>query len=225
MLKALPRSYDSTRRDLHAVAEHVLAAALHAETGRIGLRASAGGFATPPIRAGSAERELRVEGIDLVVVDGRAERRAPLRTIAAAAELVGIEPGGPSDVYELSTPLEPDRPLELDSSAAAILHGWFALTSSALEVFCRSRASDGPSVAQLWPEHFDLAVTINQVNYGGSPGDQEHAGPYIYVGPWAQERGPDEFWNEPFGASAGWDQVTSPESALEFFERGRLLAP
>ena len=32
----------------HALAEHVVAAALYAETGRIGLRVGPGGFSTPP---------------------------------------------------------------------------------------------------------------------------------------------------------------------------------
>jgi hypothetical protein len=43
---------------------------------------------------------------------------------------------------------------------------------------------------QLWPEHFDLAVEIGaeragaRAGYGASPGDDEHAEPYLYVAPW-----------------------------------------
>ena len=40
------------------------------------------------------------------------------------------------------------------------------------------------AAVQLWPEHFDLATTIDEVNYGGSPGDDGHPLPYLYVGPW-----------------------------------------
>ena len=36
----------------------------------------------------------------------------------------------------------------------------------------------------LWPEHFDVAVTDNEVNYGVSAGDDGHPLPYAYVGPW-----------------------------------------
>jgi hypothetical protein len=38
----------NTLESLHALAEHVVAAALYAETGRIGLRVAPGGFSTPP---------------------------------------------------------------------------------------------------------------------------------------------------------------------------------
>ena len=37
----------------------------------------------------------------------------------------GIVPGGPSDVYPLATPLEPDAELAIDGPAAAVIHGWF----------------------------------------------------------------------------------------------------
>jgi hypothetical protein len=57
--------------------------------------------------------------------------------------------------------------------------------------------------AVLWPEHFDVAVTVDEVNYGISPGDAEHPLPYAYVGPWTPRAG--AFWNEPFGASAPVD--------------------
>jgi len=50
----------------------------------------------------------------------------------------------------------------------------------------------------LWPEHFDLGIAVDEVNYGISPGDDGHATPYAYVGPWTQRTGP--FWNAPFGA-------------------------
>ncbi|HEX4015576.1 MAG TPA: hypothetical protein VHX15_02480 [Frankiaceae bacterium] len=45
-----------TRDALHAISEHVLAAALFAGTGRIGLRVVPGGFATPAF--GSQERVI-----------------------------------------------------------------------------------------------------------------------------------------------------------------------
>jgi hypothetical protein len=55
----------------------------------------------------------------------------------------------------------------------------------------------------LWPEHFDVAVTEGEVNYGVSPGDDYHPMPYAYVGPWTQRTG--SFWNAPFGAVRGLD--------------------
>jgi hypothetical protein len=35
----------------------------------------------------------------------------------------------------------------------------------------------------LWPEHFDIGITIDAVNYGASRGDDHIAEPYAYVGP------------------------------------------
>ena len=172
--------YTTTRRSLQSVAEHVLAAALHVAIGRIGLRATPGGFGTPWFDAGEGRRRLRVEGLDLVVEqDGQPERRAPLTTVRAAAELAGVLPGAPVDVYRPSTALDPDRPLELDGPSAARLAAWYELTGTALERLRAERQGDAPSEAQLWPEHFDLATTIAEVNYGGSPGDEGHPSPYL----------------------------------------------
>ena len=78
-----------------------------------------------------------------------------------------------------------------------------------------------PPVAQLWPEHFDLAVTLDEVNYGGSPGDDEHPLPYLYVGPWTLPTDGDPFWNEPFGASTTAGPALDPATALTFFTDGR----
>ena len=41
-----------------------------------------------------------------------------------------------------------------------------------------------PSGALLRPEHFDVAATEDEVNYGVSAGDGLHDTPYAYVGPW-----------------------------------------
>ena len=52
-------------------------------------------------------------------------------------------------------------------------------------------SADDPSEANLWPEHFDLAIEAgsekdgSRANYGFSPGDAEHEEPYLYVGPWS----------------------------------------
>ena len=73
----------------------------------------------------------------------------------------------------------------------------------------------------LWPEHFDVATTIGEINFGGSPGDEAHPLPYLYVGPWSLPDGDDPFWNEPFGASAPADPSLDVDMALGFFESGR----
>src|SRR5262245_44308274 len=118
-------SLATTRAALHAVAEHVLAAARYRSTGRIGLAVSPGGLTPAPF--GEPSREIAVDGDDLVVRTVLRDEvqddevqvvRAPLRTLRDAAEHAGISPGGPAEVYTLSTPCDPDAPLAIDPDAA-----------------------------------------------------------------------------------------------------------
>jgi hypothetical protein len=212
--------YTTTRRSLHAVAEQVLAAALHAASGKIGLRVAAGGFATPPFPSPHGARSLRVEGVTMVVEDDRGERRAPLETVRAAADLAGITPGAPAEVYHPATPLEPDRPLAIDGAAAHQVAAFFELAGTALAQLRTERQDDDPTIVQLWPEHFDLATTIADVNYGGSPGDDGHARPYLYVGPFRPPSPDGGFWNEPFGSSVPADGLAGVGEALSYFRAG-----
>lgn len=222
-----------TRLALHAVAEHVLSAGLHAATGRIGLRAAPGGFGTPWFTAdgvldGDPEgdhvaRRLRVDGVDLVVEQGEEQRSTPLTTVGEAAAFADVTPGAPTDVYPPGTPLEPEAPLFLLPRAAHDLARWFALVAEALDALRAEQAEADPPIVQLWPEHFDVATTIVEVNLGGSPGDGGHDEPYLYVGPWS----PPEvggFWNEPFGASLTWTEVPDADAALAFLHRGLVEA-
>ncbi|OLP58852.1 hypothetical protein BJM39_25905 [Salmonella enterica subsp. enterica serovar Javiana] len=73
----------------------------------------------------------------------------------------------------------------------------------------------------LWPEHFDIAVTLDRVNYGVSPGDETIASPYAYVGPW--DRADGEFWNAPFGAARTLRELGSADAVLAFFRQGLAL--
>jgi hypothetical protein len=209
-----PDALTTTRNALHAVAEHVLAADLHRNNGRIGLRPTPGGFGTPRFDADGTTRRVRIDGTELVVEHGDAAHRAPITTIGAAGELVGIEPGGPAEVYELATALDLDAPLQIDPTAARLLADWFDLTAAALDRLLVERPHDDASDAQLWPEHFDLAVSAGEANYGGSPGDDGHPLPYLYVGPWTPPSG--DGWNEPFGASLPWHDGLTVDDAVAF---------
>jgi hypothetical protein len=216
-------TFTATRRSLHAVAEHVLAAALHAATGRIGLRQAPGGFGTPSFPSVHGPRQLLVVGVELVDRDDRGERRSDLTTLRAAGTFTGIEPGAPADVYPPATPLDLDAPLAVDGPSAARLAAWNELVQLSLVRLTTELAGEAPSAIQLWPEHFDLATTIARVNYGGSPGDGDHVRPYVYVGPWDLPAPDGELWNEPFGASLPDDAVGSDDDALAFFRKGREL--
>lgn len=220
----------TTRRSLHAVGEHVLGAALYKCRGRIGLRQFTGGFATQNylhIRNGAAvERRALVVGTDVIVRDddlagGTIEDRAPITTLAAAGALIDVEPGMPADLYT-PEPMPPvDEELVVDAEAAAFLAELTAVGYAALVILCAHYVDDAPGEIQLWPEHFDLATTIAEVNYGGSPGDDEHPQPYLYVGPWTLPVTADPYWNEPFGASIVATPDLDVADAVRFFDAGR----
>jgi hypothetical protein len=220
----LPEQFTETRESFHALAEHVLCAARHHATGRIGLEVVEGGFATPPF--GDDRRTIGVDGAELVVRSGGRARRAPITTLRAAGEFAGVEPGAPSSVYTPATPCDPDAPLVVDAEAARRLAGWYALGDEALRRLAREIAADQPSDVTLWPEHFDVGIRAGEVNYGASPGDAQVPEPYLYVGPTGLDLAAtgDGFWNQPFGAAMTWEAIGSVEDALDFFRQGRRHA-
>ena len=212
-----PGPLSVTRLSLHRLAEHILAAALYQQTGRIGLCASPGGIATPAF--GPDSRVIAVDLDSLVVRSTRGERREPVSTLRAAGEFVGITPGGPSSVYSLATPCEPDAPLTLDRAVMQVLANWYALGNDALARAAEQLADESPSEAILWPEHFDLAISAGGVNYGFSPGDDFSPSPYAYVGP--HDPPPSStFWNAPFGAFRNIDDIASVDDAVAFLLDG-----
>jgi hypothetical protein len=212
----------ATRTALHQLAEHLLAGDLARRTGKIGLRPMPGGFGQPEVLGDDGRRRLRIDGTDLVVLEGDVERWHPIATAEEAAAFAGATLGPPSGTDEPETTLVADAPLAIDRDAAAELARWFSLVDAALAEVRRTHRADGPTLAQLWPEHFDLACTISEVNLGGSPGDADHPEPYLYIGPWAPVSGPS--WNEPWGASIGWDRVPDVETAVALLEDGLARA-
>jgi hypothetical protein len=215
--------FAATRDALHRVAEHVLAAAQYADTNEISLHPVAGGFQTThPLRG---NRRLSVVNTQVVVSDDTGMRAAPLTTVAAAARFVGVEPGMPPSVYPAATPLEPDAPLRVDPASARLLSDWYELADEALRCLA-AEINTPPQQPILWPEHFDVGITVDAVNYGASPGDEHLADPYLYVGPHAAPPAGDEFWNTSFGAARTIGEIASLDEAVAFFRAGheRLAA-
>jgi len=214
MLAPLPPTFATTRDALHAVAEHVLAAALHRATGRIGLRATPGGFGTPPF---GDDEVVRIEASLLVHSVAGEERRAPITSLRAAGDFVGVPIGAPP-LYAPATPADPDRPLAVDAPAAIALARWYACAAGLLEEL---RGNYGAARPTLWPEHFDLATTIGEANYGASPGDATIAEPYLYVGPWDQTRRTGMFAAYPWGAAVTYSELLASDdpraAGCEFF--------
>jgi hypothetical protein len=227
-LHTLPKSFGSTRDALHKVAEQIVAPARKPDN-EIALGQTAGGFGTPEFEFEGATLQVRVDGAELVVVRDGDERRAKLTTLAAAGELVGDEllPNGrPDDATDLG----------IDPEAAERLGEFYAFAAEALERFRSSLdTSDAASQINLWPEHFDIAFEAGdeaagrRANYGASPGDEVHAEPYLYVGPWSGEP-KGELWNATSftGAELTYaellDAADQSTAALDFFEsRHRAL--
>jgi hypothetical protein len=214
----------ATRRSVHQVAEHVLSAALKRSTGHaISLRPGPGGVRTPPLPDG---RVLAVIGADIAVIDHEGVRRAPLTTVRAAADFAGTEPGFPWTKHPPGTEFVPDARQDVDVDAAALLADWFARGDIALRALAATLSAEDEPTPQIFPEHFDLAITVADVNYGASPGDDAIPAPYLYVGPFAgRPVGDETFWNAAFGAYLTVDDAPTAAAALDFFLDGhRRLA-
>lgn len=222
----IPEGLAGTRESWHRVAEHVLAAGQYADTNEIALRPSPGGFSTT--QALKSGRWLAISGADLVLSDVSGSRREPLTTLRAAAEAAGVAPGMPASVYVPATPLDLDAPLRISQAAAQFLADWYALGDEALRNFAQASGSDAqrrtePADPILWPEHFDLGITLAATNYGASPGDEHVAVPYVYVGPQERPLPGGAFWNAAFGAYRTFEEIASATDAVAFFREGAAL--
>ena len=194
-----------TRTALHGVAELLLAGPQYAESGTIRLRALPAGIATV------AAPDLRIEGAELVGARGRHPLSGTYAEVAAAA---GIRPGR----WRTSTTTvrrDPDHRIELDPAHLAMLR---RLSPSATRR-CGLRAREVPV---LWPEHFDVGISLDEVNYGVSPATRPIAEPYAYVGPWTPRTG--DFWNQSFGAAQPLSALGGADAVADFFREGARLA-
>ncbi len=123
----------------------------------------------------------------------------------------------------------------VDLAAASALGDFYGLACSVLEQLRADEAEGDPSLVQLWPEHFDIAIELGserdgrRANFGASPGDADHPEPYLYVGPWTAEVS-GELWNATgfTGAELTYVELIAADdhrhAALEFMrERYRAL--
>jgi hypothetical protein len=195
-----------TREALHAVAELVLAGPQYRASGTIKLQVSTDGFRT------WAEPALAIVGTDLAAngvvmpISGRTAREL--------ADAVGVVAGAPADLYRDGSRAQVDDELVLDDAAAARIAVAFALGDMALRLL----APDVEPV--LWPEHFDVAIRVDDINFGVSPGDALLDEPYAYVGvdPVPAD---DPYWNAPFGVVAPVTSFADPTALRDFFATAR----
>ena len=203
-------SLESTRLSLHAVAELLLAGPQFEQSKSIKLRAAPGGFAT------DTAPEVGVVGTELVV----GGRSVPLsgRTVAEVAADAGIVARPLDDVYAGGCGLTVEHQLAVDPQCAAQIADAFRLGDEALAML-------GPEAERvLWPEHFDIGFTVDEVNYGVSPGDSHLGVPYAYVGPWTPADHSGPFWNAPFGAARPMEGFHDAGELLQFLREGQDLA-
>ncbi|HEV7418323.1 MAG TPA: hypothetical protein VGO30_00545 [Mycobacterium sp.] len=201
--------YVATRRQLRGIAESLIAGPQCRAARTIRLAVRRDGFVGVTL-------PLAVHGTDFTWQD----RRAPLTgSPGSLADAAGVDYGPPEGVYEIVDPLPADAVLDIDPGAAELTYrslyaGGYALKQVLPE-----------SHPVLWPEHFDVAVTEDEVNYGVSAGDSHHDTPYSYVGPWTPRTGP--FWNVPFGALLPLDQAHDvdqlADDVVAFFQQARAL--
>lgn len=198
-----------TRLSLHVVAELLLAGPQYAAHGDIRLRATAGGFGTV------TGDDFRVVGSRLAC--GPTTYALDGRTVADVAAEAGIVPRALDDVYSGGCGLGADHALQVDADHAAEIAEAFSRGHEALTSFVGDR-EDVELV--LWPEHFDLGISVDEVNYGVSPGDSFLEVPYAYVGPWTPSEFTGSFWNAPFGSAR---PVSEIDDLVAYFAQGATL--
>lgn len=186
-----PPTLGATRDAAHLLASHVLTPARYATTGKIGLRWTPGGIATPAFDG----RRVVLTGSGLTVVDGATVRTETTTTLGAARAFVLGSPD-PNlawvedlDIHDRPPSPEAATPVDIDPEAMAWLGDWFGLATAVLDTLRADSASIEATQPQLWPEHFDLAIEVlptpRRASYGFSPGDAGHPDPYVYVSVWA----------------------------------------
>jgi hypothetical protein len=127
-------------------------------------------------------------------------------------------------------------PAKVSEDAARALGDFYGFACSVLEELRHEQGDEDPSLVQLWPEHFDIAIELGsegkgqRANYGASPGDEDHDEPYLYVGPWSGDVS-GELWNATgfTGAELRYSELLGAgnqrHAALQFMrDRNRALS-
>jgi succinate dehydrogenase / fumarate reductase iron-sulfur subunit len=212
-------AYAQTRRSLHGVAELLLAGTQRRANRSIKLVVTDDGFATGPLPR--PPWLIAVHGNHLVIGDG-ALTLALQGTFADLAANAGVACAPPADAYPPASGCKGSDRLSVDPAATAELIRALQIGDHACRVMAATYAAADPPVPVLWPEHFDVGITLDAVNYGVSPGDDAIPEAYAYVGPHTARKG--KFWNQPFGAARAISEFEDADAVLTFFEEGRRQA-
>jgi len=178
-LDRVPPNLTETRQGLHALARRVIGPVRERANEQCGLRWTRGGFGTPLF---GADAQVRVEYGDLVVQSRFRERRGRIGMLADAAELIGFDLNGETEVEA--------APLTIDPFAARFIGEFLGFATNVLEQLRADVPADyEPSRLELWPNTFDLMVEVGMEHagrraaFGASLGDRHHDDPYLFVTP------------------------------------------
>ena len=216
-LSPLPAKFAETRDALHRLAVYVISPAQRLQNGEIILHATPGGFSTFAFDG----RVIGVDGADLVV-DGA---HHPIGSLNDAARLAGIAPDvAQQEQFDVPPHGDLDEPLAVDAAAARALGAWYAFVRPRCWTTCvpmparptmRRSSASGPSTST--PRSTSATPAANRrATYGASPGDRDHAEPYLYASPWAGRV--DAFFDDPDFEGAA---RTRRQLAAEADARGR----
>ena len=194
-----------SRTEIQRVCTHIISRERHARTGRIGLWWTGDGIGTDTIHLDDVG--LHRQGTDEV---------QPLTTLHELAAWAGVDLS--ADYFAGKDALgagDPDAKLQIDRDALTELVALYRWAWQVLE------PTAGGAPITLWPEHFDAAyIWQDKANIGVSPGDDQIATPYLYLGPWTDDRpGTSDFWNAPFGATL--PAPATKEAATTFIAEGQ----
>ena len=225
----------ATRLALHRVAAYVVSPARrHATGNEIALVVTPGGFGTPPF---GDDEAVRVEGTRLVRRRGGA-RSADGADHAARGRRVR-RPGAGRRVGRASSTSR--RPATSTRRSTSIADGgraaWPASRRWPTARWRRCGRSAGAG-RRSPPRRHAVARALRRrhrprreaggrrATYGGSPGDDAHPEPYLYVAPWARRAGRvlerrGVRRREPRRVRAAGGRRDPAAAALAFFERGR----
>jgi hypothetical protein len=212
----------AARTAVHGLAEHVFAPAARSGTGSVRLRMHEGALSTPPLPAGGSGGPSRLE-----LRDGRVARSpgGPVvsftGTLGDLAAALGVEFGLTDPPYTPASGCGPGHLVDVDPRAVELILAAWRVGDAAL------RRLDDSQAPVVWPEHLDVAITRDGVNYGVSPGDGFEPWPYAYAGPHEPRTG--DFWNAPFGAARRLSDLTpgggvAAGDVLAFFQAGQAAA-
>jgi len=224
-LSQLPPALVETRNAVHQLAFFALSPARHKAMGRMGLKATSGGFGTPEFEGSVA----RIEGEFLVHEQNDNVATQAITTIREAAEFFGIEYEAEwfPDFHDPLTPADPDTQLSVDREASLGLGEWFDFGFDVLnELRTHGVEGDDVSEVQLWPEHLDPATELGdyekaqRASFGASPGDGAHPEPYLYVASWSDVDRSNPYWNN---TSFNGSSLSHAELLASADSRGRAL--